>query len=174
MFVAKILVSVCLLTASAKLAVPFWPVPMTMQVGAVLLIAGLGGLRFGTLSILSYMAVGAAGLPVFSGTPEKGIGLAYIVGPTGGYLLGFFVAAALVGWVTDHYGRAFSALAMCIGLLCIYGFGLAWLAAFVPAHKVIAYGLAPFWMGDLFKLVLAALVTFIMPAKVVAWIKGTH
>ena len=73
--VAKIALAVGLITLSAKITVPFWPVPMTMQVAAILLIAGLGGLRFGVTSVGAYLAVGAAGLPVFAGTPEKGIGL---------------------------------------------------------------------------------------------------
>lgn len=78
--VAKIVIAVGLITLSAKITIPFWPVPMTMQVAAILFVAGLGGLRFGTASLEAYLAAGAAGLPVFAGTPEKGIGLAYMFG----------------------------------------------------------------------------------------------
>lgn len=102
--ILKVALAVGLLTLSAKITIPFHPVPMTMQVAAVLLLAGLGGLRFGTTSLFSYLAVGAIGLPVFAGTPEKGLGLAYMVGPTGGYLIGFLASAALVGWAVDRFG----------------------------------------------------------------------
>ena len=118
--VVKYALAVGLITLSAKITVPFWPVPMTMQVAAILLVAGLGGLRFGASSVAAYLAAGAAGLPVFAGTPEKGIGLAYMVGPTGGYLLGFLVAAALVGWATDRFGTRLGTLAMPVGLAVIY------------------------------------------------------
>src|SRR5690606_16484525 len=91
-----------LLTLSAKINVPFYPVPMTMQTFAVLLIGAAFGWRLGTATVLLYLAQGAAGLPVFAGTPEKGIGLLYLMGPTGGYLVGFAVAAAVVGWLAER------------------------------------------------------------------------
>src|SRR5690606_39847996 len=78
-----------LLTASAKIQVPFWPVPMTMQTFMVLFLGAALGPRLGALTVLLYLTQGAAGLPVFAGTPEKGLGIAYIAGPTGGSLLGF-------------------------------------------------------------------------------------
>src|SRR5256885_9623717 len=87
------------LTLSAKLQVPFYPVPMTMQSLVVLLIGLAFGWRLGTATVLLYLAEGLAGLPVFAGTPEKGIGLAYMMGPTGGYLVGFVLAAAFLGWL---------------------------------------------------------------------------
>jgi biotin transport system substrate-specific component len=136
---------------------------MTLQVAAILLVAGLGGLRLGVGAMLGYLAAGASGLPVFAGTPEKGIGLAYMVGPTGGYLAGFLLAAVLVGWAVDCYGRASVAWSMPIGLGIIYSFGLLWLAQFVPGAKVLAFGLLPFWIGDLCKVLLAALLVFATP-----------
>jgi hypothetical protein len=91
-----------LLTLSAKMKVPFYPVPMTMQTLVVLVIGAVYGWRLGVATILLYLAEGASGLPVFADTPERGIGLAYMMGPTGGYLLGFVVGAAIVGWLAER------------------------------------------------------------------------
>lgn len=170
--ILKLALAVCLLTLSAKVTVPFFPVPMTMQVGAVLLIAGLGGLRFGIMSVLSYLAAGAAGLPVFAGTPQNGIGIAYMAGPTGGYLFGFLVAALLVGSAMDRFGRRATFWAMPAGLVAIYAFGLIWLAKFVPAEQLFALGLTPFLLGDILKVALAAGLTIWAPSSVKRWIKG--
>lgn len=170
--VAKIALAVGLITLSAKVTVPFWPVPMTMQVAAILLVAGLGGLRFGVASVGAYLAMGAAGVPVFAGAPEKGVGLAYMFGPTGGYLLGFFVAAVLVGWATDRFGRHLGSLSMLLGLGVIYLLGVAWLSQFVPSDKLLAFGIAPFLFGDLCKVAVAALLTVAAPAALSRWVKG--
>ncbi len=169
---ARIAIAVALLTLSAKVQVPFWLVPMTLQVAAVLTIAATMGFRLGTASFGAYLAAGVAGLPVFAGTPEKGIGLAYMVGPTGGYLAGFFIATALVGLAADRLPRLAILPAMLAGLAAIYAAGLAWLATFVPASKLLAAGFTPFIAGDLVKLVLAATIALSLP---VAWrtkIKG--
>ena len=83
---AAVIVGVCLLTLSAKLQVPFYPVPMTMQTLVVLMIGMAYGRVLGTATVVAYLLAGAAGLPVFAGTPERGIGLAYMMGPTGGFL----------------------------------------------------------------------------------------
>ena len=91
-----------LLMASAKAQVPMWPVPMTMQTFVVLVIGMTYGLHLGTATIVLYLVEGAFGFPVFAGTPEKGIGLAYMMGPTGGYLVGFIIAAALMGWLAER------------------------------------------------------------------------
>lgn len=170
--VAKIAIAVGLITLSAKITIPVWPVPMTMQVAAILFVAGLGGLRFGTASLGAYLAAGAAGLPVFAGTPAKGIGLAYMFGPTGGYLLGFLVAAILVGWATDRFGRRLGTLSMPLGLGLIYGLGVAWLSQFVPNDKLITLGVTPFFVGDLCKVALAALLVVTAPASLERWVKG--
>ncbi|WP_108814745.1 biotin transporter BioY [Loktanella sp. Alg231-35] len=170
--VAKVALAVGLITLSAKITIPFWPVPMTMQVATILLVAGLGGLRFGVASVGAYLAAGAAGLPVFAGTPEKGIGLAYMFGPTGGYLLGFLVAAILVGWATDRFGRRHGSLSMPLGLAVIYALGVAWLSQFVPSDKVLAFGVTPFLFGDLCKVVLAALLTVAAPTALIRRVQG--
>ena len=95
-----------LLWASAKISVPFWPVPMTLQTGAVALIGVTFGWRLGLATVLLYLAEGAMGFPVFQGTQEKGIGLAYLVGPTGGYLFGMALQVAVTGWLATFTTRA--------------------------------------------------------------------
>lgn len=151
-----------LLWASAKVSVPFWPVPMTMQVFAVLLL-GLGlGARLATMSIALYLVQGAVGLPVFQGTPEKGIGLLYMAGPTGGFLAGFLVAALVTGLAADKglartpAGAIAAGLA---GLIAIYALGLAWLGMLLGWDKpILAWGFWPFILGDLVKVALAGLL----------------
>jgi biotin transport system substrate-specific component len=154
------LAGTALLTVSAKIQIPFWPVPMTMQTFAVLAIGMAYGWRLGGATVLLYLAEGAAGLPVFAGTPEKGIGIAYMMGGTGGYLLGFVLAAALAGWLAERgWDRsvATTALAMLIGNVVIYVPGLLWLGALFGWDKpILAWGLVPFLAGDLVKLLLAA------------------
>ena len=149
-----------LLWVSAKVQIPFYPVPMTMQTFAVLAIGMAYGFRLGAATLLLYLAEGLVGLPVFAGTPEKGIGAAYMFGPTGGYLLGFLLAAAACGWLAERgWDRRIvtTAAAMLIGNVIIYVPGLLWLGALVGWDKpVLEWGLLPFLLGDLFKLCLAA------------------
>lgn len=162
--VALVFVGVAALWISAKIQVPFWPVPVTMQTLVVLLIGMAYGPRLGVATLIAYMAAGAAGLPVFAGTPEKGIGLAYMMGTTGGYLTGFVIAAAVVGWLAEK-GWTKSVVtvigAMIIGNLVIYLFGFSWLSTFIGAQKAFLYGVQPFLIGDLLKIALAAVL---MPA----------
>ncbi|MDB6180439.1 biotin transporter BioY [Paracoccus fistulariae] len=150
------------LWASAKLQVPFYPVPMTMQTFVVLVIGMAYGWRLGAATVLLYLAEGVAGLPVFAGTPEKGIGLAYMVGPTGGYLLGFVLSAALVGWLAQRgWGRnlATTFAAMALGTAMILGIGVLWLGAVLGWDKpILEFGLYPFLPGAAFKIALAAVV----------------
>ncbi len=147
---------------SAKINVPFYPVPMTMQTFAVLVIGMAFGWRLGAATVLLYLAEGAAGLPVFAGTPEKGIGLAYMMGPTGGYLVGFVLAAGAVGWLAGRgWDRnVFWTLAvMVIGTAIIFIPGLLWLGAVIGWDKpVLEFGLIPFMPGAAFKIALAAAV----------------
>lgn len=144
---------------SAKMKVPMWPVDMSLQTLAVLVIAGLYGRRLGTLTVLAYLAEGLAGLPVFQGTPEKGIGLAYMVGPTGGYLLGFLVMAAMVGHVADR-GWARRPLpllgVMLAGELALLLLGAAWLGFLLGPAVGFTSGFGVFIIPDLVKVALAA------------------
>jgi biotin transport system substrate-specific component len=145
-----------LLTLSAKVQVPFYPVPMTMQTLVVLLVGMAFGARLGVATVALYLAEGAVGLPVFAGTPEKGIGLAYMLGPTGGYLLGFVLAAAVAGWLVERRRDAAGlALAVVAGSLAIYASGVLWLASLVGLGKALELGLLPFLWGDLLKAGLA-------------------
>ncbi|MBL4744152.1 MAG: biotin transporter BioY [Cycloclasticus sp.] len=114
------------------------------------------GPRMATAIISGYLVAGAIGLPVFSGTPAKGIGIAYMFGPTGGYLLGMLLAAPLVGYLSVSRGIPGKIVAMLLGLTAIYLPGLAWLAAFVPVEKILAFGFYPFIAADLIKVILAA------------------
>lgn len=150
-----------LLYASAKTQVPFWPVPMTMQTVAVVLIGAVYGSRLGFATLLAYLAEGAAGLPVFAGTPERGIGLAYMAGPTGGYLLGFLLAAALIGWLVEQ-GRARSLATVAASVFAahavIHACGLAWLSGFAGIEKAFAAGFLPFLPADLLKMAISTAV----------------
>ena len=150
------------LAIAAKIQVPFYPVPMTMTTFAVLAIGAAYGSRLGGATILLYLAEGAAGLPVFAGTPEKGIGIAYMMGGTGGYLVGYFFAAVTCGWLAERgWDRRVitTAVAMLIGNALIYIPGLLWLGSLFGWDKpILEWGLTPFILGDLTKLALAAAV----------------
>lgn len=144
---------------SAKIQVPFYPVPMTMQTFVILALAMAMGWRLGGAAVALYLAEGAMGLPVFAGTPEKGIGIAYMAGPTGGYLAGYLVAAVTVGWLGERgWDRNVptTAAAMLAGNALIYTFGLLWLGALLGWDKpILEWGLYPFVLGDATKLALA-------------------
>ena len=155
------LVGSAVLTLSARLSVPFWPVPMTMQSLAVLLIGAGFGLRLGVATVALYLIEGAVGLPVFAGTPMHGLGLAYMMGPTGGYLAGFLVAAALVGFFAERGAdRSVPKLlgAMTAGHLVLFGFGYAWLAHLLGKDLAFTAGVEPFILGTVMKTLLAGLV----------------
>ena len=143
---------------SAKIEIPFWPVPMTLQVLACLTLAGMFGGRLAGAMIGLYLLEGALGLPVFANAPARGVGLAYLVGPTGGYLAGFLIAAIVAGaWI--HRGRLAvlpTVLKMLAGLAIIYGLGVVWLAQFTGWQSVMAVGVLPFLVGDVIKVLLAA------------------
>ena len=148
-----------LLTLSAKIQVPFWPVPMTMQTFAVLVIGMAFGPRLGMATVGLYLLEGAFGLPVFAGTPTKGIGLAYMMGPTGGYLAGFLVAAGLVGYLSWRgWDRSvlMTLAAMVLGTAVIFLFGVPWLAYLIGFEKAIQFGLTPFLPAAALKIGLAA------------------
>ena len=148
------------LWVSAKISIPFWPVPLTMQTLVVLVIGMAFGARLGAATVLLYLAEGAVGLPVFSGTPEKGLGLAYMMSTTGGYLVGFVLAAGAVGFLAERgWARSFvtTALSMVIGTALIYACGVTWLSQLIGFEKAISFGMLPFLYGDALKLVIASL-----------------
>ena len=144
-----------LLWASAKVQVPFYPVPMTLQTAVVLLIGVAYGPRLAAGTLLLYLAEGAVGLPVFAGTPERGIGLAYMVGPTGGYLAGFLAAAVISGWTAERSRHWLTtALGLLAAIVAIHLLGAAWLATLVGPAKAVSLGVLPSLLGDAVKLAL--------------------
>ena len=146
-----------LLWASAKIQVPFYPVPMTLQTAVVFLIGIAYGWRLAVATLLLYLAEGAIGLPVFAGTPAKGIGLPYMLGPTGGYLVGFVAAAGITGWVAQRSRHWLATVGgLLAGTAAIYLLGAGWLATFVGAEKAVTLGVLPFLLGDAVKLALVA------------------
>lgn len=150
-----------LITASAKVQAPLWPVPVTMQSLVVLLVGAAYGSRLGAAAVLAYLAQGMAGLPVFAGA---GAGPAYMAGPTGGYLLGFLLAAACAGWLAERgwtRGLAGAAAIMCLGHVLLLAPGVAWLAVLFGGSKAVAVGLTPFLAGSAVK---AALGTALVAA----------
>ena len=147
-----------LLAASAKVQVPFWPVPMTMQSMVVILLGMAYGSRLATATVLLYLAEGLAGLPVFAGA---GAGPAYMAGPTAGYLLGFVLAAGVTGWLAERGWdrspvKAVAALA--VGHALLFVPGVAWMAVLFGGEKAVALGLTPFLAATVLKTALGAAI----------------
>jgi biotin transport system substrate-specific component len=162
--IGLVVLGCALLWVSAKVKVPFWPVPMTLQTFAVMALAAAYGARLGTFTVIAYLAAGAAGLPVFTNTPPELAGPAYLLGPTGGFLIGFVAAAFIVGYAADrHWDRSVPKLlaAMVAADAVVFAMGLAWLGLAVPAlgysWGLLEAGLFPFVLGDLLKVLIAAL-----------------
>jgi len=152
-------IGVALLWISSKIQIPLWPVPVTMQTFVVLTLGCAYGTRLGLATVLAYLAAGAVGLPMFAGGWTEGGGLVHLYGPTGGYLVGFAVAAAICGRLAERgWDRSVSraALAMLIGNLVIYALGVAWLAAQIGIEPALRHGLMPFLVGDALKIALGA------------------
>ena len=149
-----------LLWLSAKIKIGF-PVPMTMQTFVVLTLGAAYGARLGAATVLVYLAEGALGLPVFADTPERGIGVAYMMGSTGGYLVGFVAGAFIVGWLAERgWDRSIPKLfvAMLLGHLVILAFGFAWLTTLVGPATAWTVGIAPFFAATFYKTLLGALI----------------
>ncbi|MCC0038146.1 MAG: biotin transporter BioY [Brucellaceae bacterium] len=158
-----------LLTLSAKTRVVLGPVDMSLQTLVVLLIGASFGMRLGVATLLLYLAEGAMGFPVFQATPEKGIGIAYMLGSTGGYLAGFVVMAAIAGWAADRgWDRNVLKLlaAMIVAEIVMMAMGWAWLSTLIGADKAWTFGVLPFILPDAVKVALAACL---LPA---AWSLG--
>ncbi len=142
----------------AQVELPFWPVPFTGQTFGVLLAAVLLGRVRGALGLLLYLLEGAVGLPVFAG---GGAGLAVLLGPTGGYLLGFVAAAWVVGSLCERgWASSWSKTlaAMTLGTLVVFAFGVPWLALFVGGWPAITYGFVPFLVNDVVKILAVSLI----------------
>lgn len=157
-----------LMVLAAKIKVPFWPVPMTLQTLAVLSLGAAYGPRLGTATMALYIAYGLAGLPVFTNTPPVAAGPLYLVGPTGGFLLGFVAAAAIAGWAAARGASLFRLVGgLILADLALLTIGCLWLAfgaqmtagvTGIGFAKAFAYGVQPFLLGEALKIALTACV----------------
>ena len=148
------------LTISAKIKIPFYPVPMTMQTFVVLFLGVSLGYKIGLASIGLYLLEGIIGLPVFSNSPEKGIGLIYFTGPTMGYLIGFLTAGYLASKINNDDNFLLVLTKLTVATLTIYILGLLWLGTLIGWDKpIIALGAKPFLLAETFKILLLALIT---------------
>jgi len=155
-----------LLALSSKISVPFYPIPMTMQTFVVLFTGVSLGARYGFIALSFYILEGALGLPVFSGTPAKGIGIAYLFGPTGGYIFGFAFSALLAGilfsnknYFIDNKNFLITFLKLIISLTPTYIIGLIWLGTIIGWNKpILELGFYPFLLSEIFKVSLLAII----------------
>jgi biotin transport system substrate-specific component len=156
-----------LLTISAKIKIPFYPVPMTMQTFIVLFLGITLGPKIGLLTVSLYLFEGIFGLPVFAGTPEKGIGLIYFTGPTMGYLIGFLLSVYLSGLFKYDKGIINTFLKLIFSVSFIYILGMIWLGTLIGWEKpIFKLGAQPFLLAELFKmLLLLFLIPTLLKAK---------
>jgi len=153
-FIIIILGSV-LLTISAKIKIPFYPVPMTMQTFMVLFLGISFGYKIGVATVMFYLLEGILGLPVFSNSPEKGIGIAYFVGPTMGYLIGFVFASFLAGFLKYNSNFFLTFIKLLLSTSIIYILGVLWLGNLIGWDKpILQLGVYPFLLAELFKILL--------------------
>ena len=152
------LIGTIILAISSKIKIPFYPVPMTMQT-LVVLIIGIGfGWKLGVATISLYLFEGIIGLPVFSGTPEKGIGLIYFTGPTMGYLIGFLLAVFFAGKFNYDNSIIKNFIKLTFASSFIYILGMAWLGGLVGWEKpIFKLGAQPFLLAELFKILIVTL-----------------
>jgi biotin transport system substrate-specific component len=148
------------LTISAKIKIPFYPVPMTMQTFVVLFIGISLGYKIALTTIGLYLLEGIAGLPVFSNSPEKGVGLVYFTGPTMGYLIGFLSACYLASKVKVEDNFFVVLLKLIIATSTIYILGIIWLGTLIGWDKpIFTLGAKPFLLAEIFKIMILALIT---------------
>ena len=160
--VVLVVLGIAVLAVCAKIRIPMWPVPITMGTFGVLAIGAAYGPRLGLTTLLGYLAVGALGFNVFAGSSATENGLSYMMGTTGGYLVGYVLAAGLLGMLARRgWDRdiRLMAVALLLGNIAIYVPGLFWLGTMLGWDQpILAWGLTPFLIGDALKLALAALV----------------
>ena len=148
-----------LLTISAKVKIPFYPVPMTMQTFVVLFLGVSFGYKIGLATVGLYLFEGIIGLPVFSNSPEKGIGLVYFTGPTMGYLVGFLGATFLAGYLNFKTNIINIFFKLIFSVSVIYILGILWLGNLIGWDKpVIQLGASPFLLAELFKILILTLL----------------
>jgi len=155
-----VLVGSILLTISSKIKIPFYPVPMTMQTFVVLFLGISFGYKIGIATVGLYLIEGIFGLPVFSNSPEKGVGIVYFTGPTMGYLIGFLLATFLAGYLDLKTNIVSIFLKLILSVSVIYILGLIWLGILIGWDKpIFQLGAAPFLLAELFKILILTLLT---------------
>ena len=155
-YVFLALIGSIILAVSSKIKIPFYPVPMTMQTLIVLVIGISFGWKLGLATVSLYLFEGIIGLPVFSGTPEKGIGLIYFTGPTMGYLIGFLVAVYISGKFNYDNNLVKNFFKLMLATSFIYILGRSWLGSLIGWDKpIFQLGAQPFLLAELFKVLIA-------------------
>ena len=150
-----VIIGSIILTISAKIKIPFYPVPMTMQTFVVLLLGVSLGYKIALATVGLYLLEGILGLPVFSNSPEKGIGIVYFTGPTMGYLIGFLFASFFAGYLNFKTNIFLIFLKLIFSVSFIYIFGIIWLGTLIGWDKpIIQLGVAPFLLAELLKILL--------------------
>ena len=148
------------LTISAKIKIPFYPVPMTMQTFVVMLLGLAFGYKIGLATVSLYLLEGIAGLPVFSNSPEKGVGLVYFTGPTMGYLIGFLSATLIAGTINSNHNLLKIIFKLLLSVSTIYILGVLWLGTLIGWDKpILEFGVYPFLLAEIFKLALLVIIS---------------
>ena len=149
------LLGTILLAISSKIKIPFYPVPMTMQTFVVLFLGISLGYKMAVSTVFIYLLEGLLGIPVFSNSPEKGVGLVYFIGPTMGYLIGFLFAAFISGYLNFQTNFVLIFFKLILSVFFIYLFGVIWLGYLIGWEKpIFQLGVAPFIYAELFKVLL--------------------
>ena len=159
-YILVIFLGSILLTISSKIKIPFYPVPMTMQTFVVLFLGMSFGYKVGLATVSLYLVEGIIGLPVFSNSPEKGVGFVYFTGPTMGYLIGFLFATFLAGYFNFKGNILNNFIKLLISVSTIYILGVFWLGSLIGWDKpIMQLGVTPFLLAELFKIVILTLLT---------------
>ena len=174
-YILVVFAGTLILAVSSKIKIPFYPVPMTMQTLIVLSLGALFGWKIGIATVILYLFEGMIGLPVFAGTPEKGLGLVYFVGPTMGYLIGFIPAVFFSGLlrVNSKYNLIIKFILYFMiytfSVSFIYLFGLIWLTNFVPVEKLWLLGALPFLPAELLKVLILTSFVSVFDKNILSW-----
>ena len=174
-YILVVFAGTLILAVSSKIKIPFYPVPMTMQTLIVLSLGALFGWKIGIATVILYLFEGMIGLPVFAGTPEKGLGLVYFVGPTMGYLIGFIPAVFFSGLlrVNSKYNLIIKFILYFMistfSVSFIYLFGLIWLTNFVPVEKIWLLGALPFLPAELLKVLILTSFVSVFDKNILSW-----
>ena len=159
-FILLTIIGSIILTISAKIKIPFYPVPMTMQTFAVLFFGISFGYKIGLSIVILYLFEGIVGMPVFSNSPEKGVGFIYFTGPTMGYLIGFLFAVFFAGYINlkNNFFEVFLKLSLIVSI--IYILGILWLGVIIGWDKpLFKIGVQPFLFAEIFKISILALLS---------------